>query len=860
MLTLRALITRVGRLAAVLPLIALGAGAFGVLHAQDRPTLQAARAAEGVVVDGRLDEPAWSQAEPATDFRQLQPSEGEPASQRTEVRVLYGPGSLYVGAVLHDTEPSAVERTLGRRDEFNRADWFIVSVDSYLDRRTAYAFGVNAAGVQFDANQGGGGGGGPGGGGGGGPTPQGMDPSWDAIWSSEVRATPEGWVVEMAIPYSMLRFPRAEAQTWGIQFSRHIPRLGEQSEWPLVPRVQRSNLVAQFGNLTGLTGIEPRRNVQIRPYSVAKVETRESADRPGTADGGSEIDFGGDLKLGLGPNVTLDVTLNPDFGQVESDPAVLNLTAFETVFDERRPFFVEGSQIYEFAAGPGQLLYTRRIGAEAPIIGAAKLSGRTAGGLSFGVLGASTGDDFRPDRQYGVARVSQQLGEYSSAGGILTLFDSPEELGRLRSVTAGADWDLRFLDNRYGVEGFSALTSRWGTGDDFSPETGAAGKLWLRKRQGAWQGFTGADVFSDQFNPNDVGQLRENNMVVVLGSVQHEINGGQPFGPFQRASAEMFAVQSFAYRGGLNQGVNVDLSSRWMLRTFQTIEAGVSLERPFGGYDLYETRGLGPWAAPSAVQFSAEISTDERRSWEVEPEVSFLVQEGGGRGYGLGLRGNWAASDRVSLEGNVEGEWDRDVIAWSSNEAFLRGDGGWLIGREPGRRAGTDPSDYVPFDDGGVLEGLLGGVRPIGTGRYLVPIFGSRDTQSLDATLRGTYTFSPDLSFQLYSQLFLAEGRYDQMQLLQNRDRLAAFDAFPKRDEFAFSSLQSNAVLRWEYRPGSTLYAVWTHGRRVEDELNPLAPWGPSPYERSLRGQIGDTFDVFPDNVFLIKLSYTFLN
>jgi hypothetical protein len=844
-------------LRAALSLALLGAGEVGIAHAQDRPALRAAPAAGGITVDGRLDEEAWSQAEPATDFRQFEPSEGAPASQRTEVRVLYGTGSLYVGALLHDTDPSAIESALGRRDDFNRADWFIVSLDSYMDRRTAYAFAVNAAGVQFDAVQGGDGGG-PGGGGGG-PGPEGMDPSWDAIWASEVRVTPEGWVVEMEIPYSMLRFPRADAQRWGVQFTRNVPRLGEQSEWPLVPRVARSNQVARFADLTGITGIEPRRNLQLRPYSVARVQTRESADQPGRTDAGSEFDVGGDLKLGLGPNVTLDATINPDFGQVESDPAVLNLTAFETVFEERRPFFVEGSQIYQFSAGPGQLLYTRRIGADAPILGAAKLSGRTARGLSFGVLGATTGDDFRPERQYGVARVSQQLGAYSSAGGILTLYDSPADAGRGRSVSAGADWDLRLLDNRYGLEGFAATTQRWWTQGGLDAERGFAGKIWARKRQGAWHGFTGAEVYTDRFNPNDVGQLRENNAYVLIGSLEHEINGGQPFGPFQRGSAELFGVQRFSYRDGLDQGLELELSSRWMLRGFQAIEAGVSLEHPFGGYDLYETRGLGPWAAPGSVEASVEFTTDERRSWKLEPEGSLGFQEGGGRSYAAGLRGNWNASDRLALELDLDGEWENGFVAWSSNETFLQGEAGWLIGLESGR-PGQDPAGFAPFDDGGALAGLLGGVQPVGPGRYLVPVFGARDTRSLDTVVRGTYTFTPDLSFQLYGQLFLAEGRYGRMQLLQDRDRLAAFGAFPKRDEFALNSLQSNAVLRWEYRPGSTLYAVWTHGRRAEDELSPLAPWGPSPYGRSLGSRIGDTFDIFPANVFLIKLSYAFLN
>ena len=829
------------------------------LITSETPRLNAAPAEAAIALDGRLDEAAWMQAEPISGFRQFEPNEGVPATQRTEVRVLYGDNSLYVGAYLYDDDPAAIEQSLGRRDDYNRADWFLVSIDSYLDRKTAYTFGLNAAGVQFDAIYTGNDGG-PGGGGDGSNAPRGMDESWDAIWYSDVGVTDQGWTVEMRIPYSMLRFSEAASQTWGVHFRRRIPRLGEQDEWPLVPRTERENLVARFGLLQGIAGVAPRRNVQARPYTVTRLQMEEDPDVPGEPirDGG--VDVGGDVKVGLGPSVTLDATINPDFGQVESDPAVLNLTAFETFFDERRPFFVEGIQIYEFAAGPGRLLYTRRIGAESRIIGAAKLSGRTASGLSFGLLGATTGDQFDPTRHYGVGRVSQQIGAYSSVGGILTAFDGAilGGDGRRRSLAGGADWDVRLLGNRYGIEGFASVTHRRATELDLDPETGFAGKVWLRKRQGAWKGFVGGDVFSDRFNPNDVGQLRENNFIALLASVEHEINEGRPFGPFLRASAEAFNIQQFAYRDGLNLGQSLEVGSRWTLRSFQQIELGAAFENLFGGYDLYETRGLGPWARPFAVQVGSEIQTDERRSWQVEPEFAFLFQEGGGRGYEAGLRGNWNVGTRLSLSGNLEGAWEKDFVAWSSNETFLRTDEGWMIGQAAGL-VDPNPVGFARFNDAGRLATLLDGVAPFDAARFYVPVFGARDTRSLDLTLRGTVTFIPNLSLQLYSQLFLARGRYERFQLLQSPDALAPFDAFPKRDEFAFNSLLSNVVLRWEYRPGSALFLVWSHGRRADDALNPLAPWGPSPFDRPLGEQVTETFRLFPGNVFLVKLNYTFL-
>ena len=252
-----------------------------------RQSLRAYPIQSSIEIDARLEENAWQEAAMASGFKQSEPHEGAPASQRTEVRVLYGPNNLYVGAMLYDDAPDQIEQTLGRRDEMNRADWFIVSIDSYFDQRTAFVFGVNAAGVQFDAIRTGSGG--PGGG---------MDESWNAIWASNARRYAQGWVVEMRIPYSMLRFAKLSEQKWGIHFEREIPRLGEEVQWPLVLRSDRANQVARYGLLQGLTDIEPRRNVQVQPYTVSKLLTHEDSEQPGSIATERAFDLGGDFKVG----------------------------------------------------------------------------------------------------------------------------------------------------------------------------------------------------------------------------------------------------------------------------------------------------------------------------------------------------------------------------------------------------------------------------------------------------------------------------------------------------------------------------------------------------------------------------------
>jgi hypothetical protein len=823
-----------------------------MVHAQNNQSVRAYKIDTSIQIDGILDEAAWSEAETVTDFLQYSPYEGAASTQMSEVRILYGEGSIYIGAMLYDDNPDGIEQALGRRDDYNRADWFLVSIDSYFNRQNAYTFGVNAAGIQYDAIRTSGGGGGPG--------LSGMDTSWDAIWYSEVRVTNEGWIVEMEIPYSMLRFPDTAIQTWGIHFTRRIPRLGEITEWPLVPRVERDNLIAQFGHLVEIRDIEPRPNIQFRPYTLSSLNRSESLSNPGTISSDLTFDAGADFKIGLGPNITLDAAFNPDFGQVESDPAVLNLTAFETFFDEQRPFFVEGIQIYEFSVGPGELLYTRRIGAQSPIIGATKLSGRTEKGLSFGVLGAVSGDNFDPSRNYGVTRLSQQLGDYSSLGGIFTFFDSPYDRGdgRRRSYSGGLDWDVRFADNAYGIEGFTAFTHRTLTAEQDS-ETGIAAKSWIVKRQGIWSGFAGLDIFSDTFNPNDLGQLRSNNNIVALSRIEHQINESRPFGPVQQADANLFAVQQFSYDERLNLGLELEIESEWTLRSFQSVETAVVIENLFGGYDLFETRGLEPWAKPFKFEVELEYETDERRSWQFSPEARWTYYQDGGREYGLDFRGNLNIGTRLSFSSSFEVEWERDVVAWTANESFMETDTGWMIGSEsvpPGR---LSPDDFVSFDDNGLLNTIFAQSEPFDNNIYYASVFGARDTRSMDFTLRSTVTFIPNLSLQFYSQFFLARGKYQDFQIHQNRDHLAAFDPYPKRDEFSLNSFQSNAVLRWEYRPGSTIFLVWSHGRLNEDNINPLAPYGPSPYDRSIGRQVSDTFGILPNNTFLIKVNYTFL-
>ncbi|MFT4604211.1 MAG: hypothetical protein ACI9W4_000940 [Rhodothermales bacterium] len=805
--------------------------------------MEAHRADGNLDVDGYLDESDWGLAQPAMGFLQAEPEEGLSASQRTEVRVLYDQYYVYIGAVLFDDQPELIERRLGRRDDLNRADWFLVSVDSYLDRKTAFVFGVSAAGVQYDAIDKGQ------------SSFRGRDESWNAIWTANVQLTAEGWVVEMRIPYSMLRFTDAPEQRWGIHFERKMPRRGEDVQWPLVPRAEQQNRIAQYSILAGLNNIKPKSNLQVRPYSVGRLRTEESADTPGTIARSGNADFGGDIKAGIGSQFILDATINPDFGQVDADPAELNLTAFETFFQERRPFFVEGAQLFDFSMGRGaDLLYTRRIGARDPIVGAAKLSGRTSGGLSFGVLGASTGSNFSPDRHFGVLRASQQVGSYSSIGGMLTGTDLPTDDGRSQSVTGGSDWDARVLDNAYSVTGYASFTHRLPAAAD--SETGFAASLRGSKREGTWRYGAGGSVFDDAFNPNDLGSLRRNNYISVDGNLSRDFYGVPGT---QRFEFFVFSGQTWSYLDGLNQGAYVRLRLRANSNNFQRIGLDVNLDDPFGGYDPFESRGLGPKAEPRGLELHSEFQTDERRTWRGRNDLRFGIDDDGGLSYGIAFQGDVNLGTRFTLRGEVDFKWEDNELAWSSNESFLQSGDDWFIGEDSGSPEDRSIDEYIALGSSG-LDQVFSSITPFDeTGAFYVPVFGERDTRSMDLNLRGGVTFTRNLSMQFYGQLFAARGRYQNFQVLQDADNLAAIDAYPKRDEFGFGRFQTNTVLRWEYRPGSTLFVVWSQGRRSDDELNPLSPDALSPFDTPTGEQLSDTFGVIPTNAFQVKLNYTFL-
>ncbi|MEO7806658.1 MAG: DUF5916 domain-containing protein, partial [Steroidobacteraceae bacterium] len=435
-------------------------------------------------IDGALDDAAWAGARVISDFEQKIPVEGALPSVQTEVRILYDNDALYVGARMHRKDPSAIRTSITRRDGDSDAETLIVSFDTYYDRRTAYSFSVSSGGVRGDAyhSQD--------------SEDSGREPQFDPIWGARTRVDAEGWTAEMRIPFSQLRFNVAAEQTWGMQITRNIADIAERVQWTLIP-VSTAGYSSRFGRLEGIQGIPPARRIELLPYIATDLTYRANENKlnPFLERFGARA--GGDLKVGLGPNLTLDATINPDFGQVEADPAIVNLTAFEAVFEERRPFFIEGN---ELLTGRGQSFigrptwfYSRRIGASprgsargdfvdvptnTTITTAAKVTGRLKSGLSVGALAAVTPREFartfdiandstgrtavEPPSAFGVLRLQQEFGKQQSNFGLslTNLNRSLDERGGLlqllpkSAVTGGVDWKMRYRQGMYEVTGW----------------------------------------------------------------------------------------------------------------------------------------------------------------------------------------------------------------------------------------------------------------------------------------------------------------------------------------------------------------------------------------------------------------------
>jgi hypothetical protein len=822
-----------------------------------RPVVTAVRATGPIHIDGRLDEPSWAAAPPVTTFTQVDPDEGRPVSERTEARVLFDHEAIYVGMRLYDRQRPTGR--LGRRDmDLLDSDWVGVVFDSYHDHRTAFSFDVNPVGVQRDETKSMG--------------PDGQeqdDNSWDAVWEVKTTVDSLGWTAEYRIPFSQLRFSDTKAPVWGIQLERIIGRRREYAVLSFTPKSEPGG-IPTYGNLVGLRNIAPGKRLEVLPYALARMERVDPGPDPFTS-GARQLASGGvDLLYRASSDFTVNASFNPDFGQVEADPAVVNLTVYETRYEEKRPFFVEGSEIFDFGRNTsgGQLFYSRRIGrspqlqpptaaADTPdkttILGAAKLSGKTRSGWSLGVIEAvtdreraryltSTGTEdlftVEPLTNYLVARARKDTHQgRTSVGGMITAVDRRLDTDPLRSAlrsaayAGGGDFRLESETRAWVLRG-SAVYSYVAGSPAAMVATQTAGNHFFQRpdathlevnpdatsltgysvgaaveRQGGrhWRGSLAVAATSPAFEVNDLGYQNRTDRRDIETDVTYLEN--QP-GPFLRNYSLTGSVRyehNYAWQRILSVW-----SMTGQLRTLNFWNGTVYVAHWLRAMDDRSTRGGPLMQRPANWNGTVHVSTDPRKTVTLAALVSGMKDEYGGWSTGVSASVG-VKTDRWSLSAGPTYERDFTQAQY--------------VGTVPDAAATATYSAWYLF----------------------APL--RQTTLSMETRLN--FTFTPRLSFQLYAQPFISSGDYLTVGALDVPQgyTFTPYDGQVPNLDFNYRSLRGTAVLRWEWRPGSTLYLAWQQSRA--DYAGGVGDFQFSRDQAAL-------FGTRPDNIFVLKMNYWF--
>jgi len=801
-------------------------------------TGRAVRVSTPPVIDGRDDDAAWKNAPPMTGFRQFDPGEDLDPSFRTEARVVYDDRYLYVLVRAYDPHPDSIVSLLSRRDVKTASDQIKIMIDAFHDQRTGVEFEINPAGVKLDYAI---------------YSDLTEDITWDGVWDGVAHVDAKGWVAEFRIAFSQLRFHANDMNEFGFGVWREVARLSERDSWPVYRR-SVSTLASQLGTLTGISGIAPARRLELLPYVVAKNESEPTTTAFRSVDKGSA---GLDVKAALTPAIRLDATVNPDFGQVEADPAVLNLSAFEIRFPELRPFFQEGAGLYTCGGMCESLFYTRRIGrspqlptlasdpAFTSITGAAKLTGRFAGGSQFGVVDAVTqrmqgglGTTIEPQTNYFVARAVRELDAGRTQFGVM-LTDVRRQLDsntapslRRSATTALAQGYTRFWRDAWLLSGYGGLTHVEGStgaisltqlgsvhyyqrpdGDEHFDSTrtaldGTAFGAELAKISGWLRSDSYMHWTGPGFESNDAGFIT----LVDDAVARQEFDFLQLTpGKFLRSSSGFLSYESHWTTGGLPSAriaqfyEAVTLLDYWGAALTLT---GTDL----GGVNCVSCARGGPSLRQSAKNgMRIDLIPDPTRAVLPQAAIRAGVSDEGRSMYrGFDAGGSLRVASRFSASFVLSFDHVVNDQQWVGNYGVLF----------------SDTTHYA---------------------------FARLDQDIVSMTLRGNWTFTPALSFQLYAQPYLSAGTYSQLRQLNApraeayADRFSAYSGVAAPNGFAFTQFNSNAVLRWEYRPGSVLFFVWQQGR-TQNIVNNSSFDGP--------GDVAATFNAHPSNTFLVKLSY----
>ncbi|WP_177189671.1 DUF5916 domain-containing protein [Hymenobacter actinosclerus] len=772
--------------------------------------LQATRISEAIKIDGDLDEAGWREAPVATNFVETRPTPGRPEKHATEVRLLYDDAALYIGAVMHDVSPDSIFRELTQRDDLGNTDYIGVFLDTYHDKLNGYGFFLTPGGVQLDARY---------------SPAGGEDFNWNAVWESRTQLRGNDWIAEIRIPYSAIRFSDAAEQVWGINFARQRQSTRQQFFWNEV-KPQVDGLINQFGELRGLRDIKPPLRLSLTPY-VSTYFNHFPYNEQGKRNSSTSFNGGADVKWGINESFTLDATLVPDFGQVQSDNQVLNLSPFEVQYNENRAFFTEGTELFN----KGGLFYSRRVGGQplgfddldgrlrkrttdsdgqirqgeyvvsnpgiTRLLNATKISGRTKNGLGVGLFNALSNDVYATVQDSTTGQRREVLTQPFSNYSIFVLDQSLKNNSYVSLINTnvtrqGSTYDanvtgglFRFADksNRYALKGQANYSRRrgqvFGSTEQVDNRDGYKYSLELAKISGNWNWSVNHGIESDTYDPNDLGILFSNNSISQEASVSY--NKYEPFWKVNNLRTNIGLYQTLLYKPTRRQDVGF-YSSFNTTFTKNFFSLGGNLDGSLVQHDYFEPRRqpLGEYyvRVPANIGLNGYGSSDYRKKFAYDISLAgrWYAADGartGRNGYDVGLSPRYRATNQLSFRYNFNFSQRHNEIGYA----------GSLSDQQVADR---------PFIQNGVADVILG----------------RRRRTTTTNTVSASYTFTNRMSFTVRTRHYVSVAHYRDFSRLNPGGEEETVDYRRNRDN-SFNAFNVDAVFSWWFAPGSQITVVW---------------------------------------------------
>ncbi|MES2629619.1 MAG: DUF5916 domain-containing protein [Bacteroidota bacterium] len=808
-------------------LVVIGVAFADVAEAIDpeKKSATASRTSKRPAIDGVLNDECWATAPEMSGFTQIEPNVGVASSKKTIIRIVYDDAAIVVGVDMKETYPDSILRELTARDDIGNADWFGVFIDAYQDGINGVGFLVTASGVQNDFKY----------------SVFGEDVSWNSVWQSAVKINKDGWTAEIRIPYSALRFPDRENQQWHINFIRYARATREKASWNFInPTV--SGFLNQSGYLNGVTGIKPPLRLQLFPYisSYYNISGKEKA---------TSVNGGLDVKYGLSDAFTLDMTLVPDFGQVQSDNQVLNLSPFEVKFQENRQFFTEGTELFN----KGDLFYSRRIGetpfnygsindsvhngeklltnpSSSTLVNATKVSGRTSKGLGVGVFNAVTRNTFAtigtaeggerrelsdPSTNYNVFVLDQNFRSNSYVTFINT---NVTRAGSYYDANVtGTQFNIHDKKIRYSISGFGAVSQQYGLRGKGVDTYGTTHRAAVSKVSGNFTGSIGYNMTSDRYDPNDLGFLLFNNTIEKYINASYSIF--KPFGKFNRATVSSYVTHTQIYNPRAFNNLGAGADAFFMLKSFHAFGGFVNSE-PITTYDYFETRRYGRYYTyPVNYSGGAWISSDYRKRFAFDVDASYKWFDETARAtvqYSISPR--FRVNNKLSF-----------VYSYSVNDQ--QNDVGYAVPNQIWYDSLISGTLNYPFED---------------------VIFGIRDRKTITHLFTTKYTFNNKMGLTFRLRHYWSKVKYNSLHLLDQDGMLAETD-YSGRDaagnsyhDNSYNAFNIDMVYSWVFSPGSELRLVWKNSiYSSEDRVF-----------RDYQSNVRYVFDQLQTNSFSVKFLY----